>query len=272
MRRLVSQASRRAAVIAIVILTVSLPALAQQPDPATAGAPAAESAPPGEPPVSGEADAGVTPAAYREPALSGGPAVPSPPSPAGPGAVSAPAAAPARVSPVRLVAWTGYDYGFQELLEVEFENGSRQTLRLNGGGVLAVGAAFWPLQDGRFETRATVGLKYDSIRASNGSVTYLAFPVEITESWNVRPLRLTGGASLLLAPRIRGSRFLEGADLDLKSSLGLVGQAEWVLPFRGGRGSLSFGLRYLWQKLEPKQGGGAEDASALGAVLGATLL
>jgi hypothetical protein len=160
---------------------------------------------------------------------------------------------------------------FTELLEVEFEGGSRQTLRLNGGGVLAVGAAFWPLQDGRFETRATVGLKYDSIRASNGSVTYLAFPVEVTESWNVRPLRLTGGASLLLAPRIRGSRFLGGADLDLKSSLGLVGQAEWVLPFRGGRGSLSLGLRYLWQRLEPKQGGGAEDASALGAVLGATL-
>lgn len=44
---------------------------------------------------------------------------------------------------------------------MEFEGGSRQTLRLNGGGVLAVGAAFWPLQDGRFETRATVGLKYE---------------------------------------------------------------------------------------------------------------
>lgn len=181
-----------------------------------------------------------------------------------------PAAAPA-VRMVRLVAATGYEYGLNELLEVGFDDGSTQTLRLNGGGVLAVGAAFWPLREGRFETRATIGVKYDSIEARNGSVRYLAFPLEVTESWNLRPLRLSGGAVLLLAPRIRGSGFMGEADLDLKSSLGLVGQAEWVLPFQGGSGSLSFGLRYVWQKLEPERGGGAVDASALGAVLGATL-
>jgi hypothetical protein len=273
MRSLVTWAVRPAV---LAVLVGSLPVFAQPPDPAAA-APRAEPVPYGEPAVFEEADVRVEPAGYREPALSGDPSAPVPPpsSPARPGAVDAPAVAALAAAPavraVRLFAAVGYDHGLNELLEVEFENGSTQTLQLNGGGVLAVGAAFWPLQEGRLETRATLGIKYDSIDARNGSVRYLAFPLEVTESWNVRPLRLSGGAVLLLGPRIRGSGFLGDLDLDLKRSLGLVGQAEWVLPFKSGSGSLSFGLRYLWQKLEPKRGGGALDASALGAVLGATL-
>jgi hypothetical protein len=50
-----------------------------------------------------------------------------------------------------------------------------------------------------------------------------------------------------------------------------VGQVEWVFPFQSGRGSLTAGLRLIWQRLERQRGGLAEDESAVGAVIGATL-
>ncbi len=186
------------------------------------------------------------------------------------GAATVVRATEARPRPA-FIATVGYDYGLSKLLEVGFADGSTESLRMNGGFVLSIGAAFLPLRGGLLETRATLGVKYDAITATNGSVRFLAFPLEVMEAVNVLPLRLAAGVSVLLAPTIRGEDFLAGADLDLKSSLGLVGQAEWVFPFRGGRGSISAGVRGTWQKLEPKVGGGAADASAVGAVLGVTL-
>jgi hypothetical protein len=181
-----------------------------------------------------------------------------------------PTTAAVPLPPVRFFFSTGWDYGFNELLKVQFEDGSTGSLRLNGGFRLAIGAAFLPLQGGRFETRGTAGIKYDWLSAENGRVTSLAFQIELLESLNLRPLRLSAGLSVLLAPSVKGQDFLAAVDLDLRNSLGLVGQAEWVFPFDAGRRSLSIGLRFTWQKLELETGGKAEDASALGAVLGVT--
>jgi len=226
--------AHRAAVLAVIV-SVAPAARSQEPGPAAASAATAE-----PPPVASL--------------------------PASPPATTAAAPLP----PVRFFVSTGWDYGFNELLKVQFEDGSTGSLRLNGGFRLAIGAAFLPLQGGRFETRGTAGIKYDWLSAENGRVTSLAFQIELLESLNVRPLRLSAGLSVLLAPSVKGHDFLAAVDLDLRNSLGLVGQAEWVFPFDAGRRSLSVGLRFTWQKLELESGGKAEDASALGAVLGVT--
>lgn len=229
-----------------------------------AGAREAATAPPVEPPA-----ASTPPAAPGVPSETAAP----PPVASSPASTLPTAAAPAAAAPlppVRFFASTGWDYGFNELLEVQFEDGSTKSLRLNGGFTIAIGAAFLPLQGGRFETRGTVGVKYDWLSAENGRVTYLAFPIEILESLHVGPVRLSAGLSFLLGPRVKGEEFLADVDLDLRNSLGLVGQAEWVFPFQAGRSSLSAGIRLTWQKLELESGGTAEDASALGGVLGVT--
>jgi hypothetical protein len=207
--------------------------------------------------------------------------IPPAPPPAPP-ATAATAAAPASAVPVitppaapprrlRLCASTGYDYGFEDLLTVRYENGSTDRLAANGGMVLSVGAAWAAVPSGAWELRATAGVKYDLVSGTNGRAYYVAFPLELLAGWNVRPIRLSAGTSLSLAPRVRGSGFLAPADLDLRSSLGLVGQADWVIPFRAGDGSLSVGVRYLWQKMEVSSGGPAHDASALGLAVGVML-
>jgi hypothetical protein len=45
-----------------------------------------------------------------------------------------------------------------------------------------------------------------------------AFPLEVMESLNVRPIRLSVGASVLLLPSVTGDEFLEEVDVDLKNS------------------------------------------------------
>jgi hypothetical protein len=225
------------------------------------------------PAVADAAHAPVAPASIPAPAPPpSAMTVPTAPPPAGepaPAAGAAREAAPARR--FRLVGSLGYDYGFEDLLTVTYDKGGTDRLGANGGFVFSGGAAWLVVPSGEVELRATAGMKYDVVMASNGEAYYVAFPVELLAAWNVRPLRLSGGASLALWPRVRGSGFLAEADLDLRSSLGVVGQAEWVLPFRFGTGSASVGLRYLWQKLEASTGGRAIDASALGIVAGVTL-
>lgn len=232
----------------------------------------------------GAAGGGLDPAA---PATTAAPAVPPPPMAAPPATLDPTAAATvvppatpvpenAAVGPrltrrVRFVATVGYDYGFEEFFTTKFEGGGSDRLAANGGYVFSVGAAYLPLASDALELRATAGLKFESISASNGSASYVAFPIELLVGWNIERVRLSAGPSLSLAPRVRGDEFFDRADLDLKNSLGLVTQAEYVFPFRGASGFFSVGVRFLLQKLEPKRGGGSADANALGAFAGVAL-
>jgi hypothetical protein len=237
---------------------------AQAPEPVPADAAAPQAAAASVAPTSAESPAPSPPVAMP---------VPSVPAPA-PAVSTSPAAAPRDAAPprrLRFIASVGYDYGFEDLLTVRYEDGSTDRLAANGGMVFSAGAA-WPLvPSGEYELRATAGMKYDIVSGSNGSARYIAFPIELLAGWNVRPLRIAAGASLSLGPRVRGSGFLAPADLDLRSSLGIVGQADWVFPFRSAAGSFSVGLRYVWQKLEVSTGGRAVDASALGLAASVSL-
>jgi hypothetical protein len=177
--------------------------------------------------------------------------------------------APRRDPPVRFVAAVGFDYGFEELLDVEFEDGSDDAIRANGGIFYALGLTFLPFLDGRLYTQATIGFKMDAIDADNGEASFHVFPLEVVEYFHPGAFRVGAGLSLALAPRTRGEGAAEGFDADFDTSAGLVVSADYVWRFRGApRGFLTVGPRLLLQRLEAP--GGSVDAHALGAVLGFT--
>ena len=93
-----------------------------------------------------------------------------------------PAATPARPEPpVNFVATFGADFGSTKLLQVPMSDGSTRTLKANQGVNGSLGLAFLKLSGGRFATQATIGVEYSAITASNGSIRWLAFPLEIME-------------------------------------------------------------------------------------------
>jgi hypothetical protein len=198
---------------------------------------------------------------------SASPAVAAPDAPEAPPGPSEPARTPPS-RPVDLYLALGYDFGFTTLVDVTYSDGSTGSLKANGGLVLAAGATFLKLLDGRVSTRASVGLKYDSLKASNGSVSYLAFPIEVVEQFRAGPVRLGAGLSLSLAPRLSGSGAATSLDARLDPSAGVLLEAMYVFGLGGAPGKgLGIGLRFLWQRLRSTDTGDTVGASALGLVI-----
>lgn len=186
---------------------------------------------------------------------------PTPPEPAAPVAT---APAPRLERPARLYLAIGYDIGGARLVEVILDDGTRPSIRANGGFSLAAGAELLPALGGRLWTRATAGLKYDAVNASNGKVSYLAFPLELAELFSAGPVRLGAGLSLSLAPRLSGSGVAAGIGESFDPSLGALLLAEWF--WQAGRPGSGFGLgaSFLWQRLRTRTDGIAVGASTLG--------
>jgi hypothetical protein len=175
--------------------------------------------------------------------------------------------------PFLFVFGMGMDRGSDEIATVGFDDGSSETLRANTGFYFSAGVATLrrPAAKVVFDTLATVGIKGWEAGASNGDVSYLAFPLELVERVAYRQARLGAGISYLAGPRISSSGDLSGfGKIDLKNSLGIVVQAEWIGP-RPGRAGCSLGGRYVWQKLEEEGGVGIVDANAIGMFVGCEL-
>ncbi|MFY3742796.1 hypothetical protein ACOQFB_02710 [Anaeromyxobacter sp. Red801] len=180
-------------------------------------------------------------------------AVPAPPADAGPSG---------RTAPAGLVLELHSDFGLRRFIALEYTTGRRFGLALNDGISAAAGASLLRLAGGRLSTRVTAGFKLQLVRASNGSATFTAFPVELAESLELGPLRLGAGASVLLAPRLRGRGFLEGARIDFGPAPGAVLDAEWLVSRRSRTG---IGLRASWHRYDG--GGVRRGAPAVGLVV-----
>jgi len=105
---------------------------------------------------------------------------------------------------IRAVLTIGGDFGFKDLVQVQFSSGETRSLKANQGLSAAL-ASIPTLSDGLLETRATIGVKYASIDASNGDVTWLAFPIELLEFYHLGGLGIGGGVTYELARRSRGA-------------------------------------------------------------------
>jgi hypothetical protein len=142
----------------------------------------------------------------------------------------------------------------------------------NQGFDASVGIAFLKAFDGGIATQATIGLEGWSITAADGSLQWLAFPLELMEFVYADPVRLGLGVSYLLNPKITGSGVLSGVDVRFRNSLGVALEGDWVVPLKGSarRSRFTVGGRYVWQKLEARTGGPAINANSFAILIGFT--
>jgi hypothetical protein len=181
-------------------------------------------------------------------------------------APAAPRAAPtdaARATRSGVVVELRSDFGFQRLVSIGFSDGRRTTMHLNDGLGVALGWSFLPLAGGRAATRLSAGVKVDLLRASNGTATFLAFPVDLMEAVYAGPLRLGAGPSVLLAPRVTATGFLENEARTYRTAPGAVVDAEWIVSPRArtGVGLRASGYRFT------APGAPAQTALSLGLLI-----
>lgn len=160
-----------------------------------------------------------------------------------------------------------FNAGADTLLELEFDDGSDQEIKAGNGLSLFAsgGVLFFDEYQHRLETALSLGIKMSTMQpASNADLSFLRFPVELlgfyrNDDWH---FRVGGGAVLHLGNSLTGSGELSELDVDMKTALGGVIQADFVID------DWFFGMRYT--ALSYQVSGAPESAAAnsLGVGLG----
>jgi hypothetical protein len=149
-----------------------------------------------------------------------------------------------------LVAGVGFFFGGESLYAVSFTNAPDRNLSAGRGVLVALGGLWTPLWlDDRFGFGVGVqaGWKYDSIEASNGSISLTRFPLSTTVHSLIRIDKrwftlLSVGLTKEVAASVSGSGFAATASGDVTNSLGLLG--EGALYFNVEHATLGAGVRY----------------------------
>lgn len=135
---------------------------------------------------------------------------------------------------LHLVLPIGFQVGGDTLLKLTYTDGSTQDIDagsavlLAAGGLLDVGDETHALQ-----IQATIGYNYTGAEASNGSVTWQRWPVELLTFYEYRPahLRIGGGLQYQFGVSLGASGTRGSASVDFDNALGKVVQAEWLMTY-----------------------------------------
>ena len=138
----------------------------------------------------------------------------------------------------------GYDTGGDTLVTVIFTNGDQENIKANRG--LFFGAGVSIVNDAKdVETEISLSYKIDDITASNGDVTWSRWPLDLLVFYRLPSVRLGGGATYHLNPDFSGSGVASGLNVNFKSSLGYILQADYRINEK-----TNIGLRYTFLDYE----------------------
>lgn len=198
----------------------------------------------------------ATASAIEPPAVASPAAVP-------PGAATAPRRelAPPPEARVRFAGNLVLEHQFNTLATLVYTDGTQVDIGSALFGLTA-GAAFPLTRDGRFELQGLGGFLVSKANASNGSVSFWTFPIEVTAHANLGRWRLGAGPTLHVAPRFRSDSFgsTPASSIDFDTRVGALGQIEFLATPRIG-----FALRGTWLQLS--SGGASIDASRIGGAM-----
>lgn len=143
-----------------------------------------------------------------------------------------------RVQPVLGFGLTG---GGETLLTVPFADGSSESIS-SGGLVHLYAGLRLPLAP-QFALQATIGYHVDDVSASNGSVRFSRFPVELLGQFDIAPqVRLNGGVRFATGSKVTTSGVVSSTvpNTSFSASPGLVLEGEYLFS-----DNISVALRYV---------------------------
>lgn len=183
------------------------------------------------------------------------------------GAVLALVVLPGGAAELRPTVRVGYDVGGDTLATVVYTDGKTRDIRSGEGLVGAVGASL--TNDARsLELEAMVSFKTQFVFASNGDVTWTRYPVDVLGFYRFSKVRVGGGVTYHLSPRVNGEGAASNVDLDFKSAVGGVVQADFLFSGAESSAGAYLGVRYTSLEYEASQGGAKVRGESLGLHIG----
>jgi len=161
---------------------------------------------------------------------------------------------------VRPVFKAGIDTGGDTIFTATFTDGKKDSIKANEG--LYVGGGVSVLNDSKnIETEVTANVKYTSITASNGDVSWTRYPLEALVFYRMPQFRVGGGLTYHVSPKLSGSGVAGGVNVKVDDALGVVLQGDWLITQR-----VSLGLRYT--NLSYKANGVSANSDGVGITFG----
>jgi hypothetical protein len=162
---------------------------------------------------------------------------------------------------VRWLLGVGLTGGGDKLVTVPFSDGSSSTIRAGGFVQLYGGAEFRVGERGAVQATASYHVD-DTKAASNGSVRFDRFPLEVLGLYSVQDnVRLGLGARLISSADVRGTGVASSVQGRFDSTTGLVLEGEYLFsPHMGMK------LRYVSEKYTVKNSSQKYDGSHVGAL------
>lgn len=132
----------------------------------------------------------------------------------------------------------GYDFGGDTVVTAVFTNGSTKSIKANEG--LFVGGGVSIMNDARnLQGEVSLSYKFQSIDASNGSIDFTRFPLDMLVFYRESRFRFGGGLTYHMSPKVKGSGVVGGLNVDFKDALGVILEADYLV-WR----DMAVGLRY----------------------------
>ncbi len=132
----------------------------------------------------------------------------------------------------------GFDGGGDKLATVVFTDGTHENIKANAG--IFFGGGMSIVNDSKsVEGELAITYKVDDITASNGDVTWSRWPIDALAFYRWNKVRLGGGLTYHINPKLSGSGVASGINLTFKDSLGYLLQADWRITEK-----MNLGARY----------------------------
>ena len=139
------------------------------------------------------------------------------------GVLSGEGAGPAGVHRFAWLLDGTFEFGGDELLEITFTDGSKQTIYAGQGGTGNVGVEF---RGQRLGLRATVGFKFTSTAADNANIMFTRVPLRATVNYYPNPdWRVAAGPVMHTAVEFDGDGFTPNVTFD--NAVGFTAEVGW---------------------------------------------
>src|SRR5882672_620422 len=130
-------------------------------------------------------------------------------------------AAASHAAEVRPVVVAGYDTGGDRVANLTYTNGKTDSIHANEG--LRAGGGISALNDAKnIEFLGTLSVKYLSLHADNGDLTWLSTPLDALLFYRRQSFRLGGGLTYVINPRLKGTGAASNIDTTLDNAAGVV--------------------------------------------------
>lgn len=167
-----------------------------------------------------------------------------------------------RAAEIHPMIKVGIDTGGDTLISRMFSDGSIETIKANQGFYVGGGASIVNASRD-LELELSLSFKYTSTYGTNGDIDWTRYPLDALVFYRWARMRLGGGLTYHLSPRLKGSGDAAGVNVKLDNALGFALQADYRITEQ-----FTAGIRYTSVEYETSTNPAATKSSGVGITLG----